>query len=412
LKLIILAAGLLSLCGAGFAPSPEWDPKQFPISFWCGPPDQFITVERYREVAEAGFNYLMPPCEGSATPQRNRLILETAKSAGLKAFIQDSRMPLAIGGDAAARERIDAIVKDFSRHPAFAGYFITDEPSASAFPGLAEVVAYLREKDPRHPAYINLFPNYASTEQLGVPNYRRYVTEFIRAVKPFAVSYDHYHLLTDGDRPTFFPNLATVRDLAIAGDLPFWQIVLTLPHFSYRSPTEAEKRFDAFQTLAYGGKGLMYYTYWHPGGTDSGEPIISHDGKRTPQFDEIKRINADVAAAGKYLVDAIPSAVFHTGNRVPGGSIRPEGSPVNVTGPGDITVGIFRRDTHLYTLLANRDYKKPVSTEAVFSSAGVPVEMLDRKNGRWIKLKSEATPDGDIKSKVELAPGDGELFRW
>src|SRR5436305_1171567 len=61
-----------------------WPPKVFPISFWCGPPEPFITVEQYRRIADAGFTVVMPPCEGAATVERNRKILDTAKAVGLK----------------------------------------------------------------------------------------------------------------------------------------------------------------------------------------------------------------------------------------------------------------------------------------------------------------------------------------
>ena len=59
------------------------------------------------------------------------------------------------------------------RHPALYSYFITDEPSAPAFAGLGKLVAYLRQRDPDHLAYINLFPTYASNEQLGTPEFCR-----------------------------------------------------------------------------------------------------------------------------------------------------------------------------------------------------------------------------------------------
>ena len=47
-------------------------------------------------------------------------------------------------------------------------YYITDEPGAAAFAGLGRLVAYLRERDPGHLAYINLFPTYANEQQLGI----------------------------------------------------------------------------------------------------------------------------------------------------------------------------------------------------------------------------------------------------
>lgn len=419
MKLLILAAFALSVAGSGFAPAAEWEPKQFPISFWCGPPDSFITVERYKEVSQAGFNYLMPPCEGRATVERNYKILDTARETGLKAFISDERMPLSITGVADAKSRLDAIVRDYAKHTALAGYFLTDEPGEAAFPGLGEVVAYLREIDPKHPAYINLFPNYASAEQLGVPTYTRYLSDFRTVVQPFVISYDHYHFLKGSDRPTFFSNLSAVRTASRAADVPFWQIVLSIPHGPYRSLTEAEKRWEAFQTLAYGGKGVLYFTYWQPADKsfDWGPPIILKDGTRTPQYEEVKRINHEVQAVGKYLLTATPGAVTLVGE-APGDDGKTQqiesraGVPVRVSGPAPLTIGTFLRDTHIYVLVANRDYKKPVSADSVFTSSGKSIEVLDKQSGKWSRLKVEVLPEGDRKSRVEIAAGDGELYRW
>jgi len=77
-----------------------------------------------------------------------------------------------------------------------------------------------------------------------------------------------------------------------------------------------------------------------------------------------------------------------------------------------LTAGIFRADTHLYVLIANRDYRKVTRAEAHLSTAGRPVEQLDKKSGRWRLAKSSPTLAGDLKVEVSLAPGDGELYRW
>jgi hypothetical protein len=411
-KGMVAAALLGAVAAGGFAPQSEWAPKEFPISFWCGPPDEFITTEQYKAVAVAGFNYLAPPCEGRASPERNRKILDTARAAGLKAFLQDERMPLAITGVADAGKRLDAIVKDYAKHPAFAGYFLTDEPSASAFPGLGEVVAYLRKKDPKHPAYINLFPNYASEQQLGTPTYEQHVEQYIKTVQPFAVSYDHYHFLKNGDRPGFFANLETVRQLAKKYDLPFWQIVLAIPHLDYRPLTEAEKRWEAMQTLAFGGKGLMYFTYWTVGEGSWGDAIIKRDGTPSRQYEEVRRINADVKAIGKYLLHAVSDAVFMNGAPAPETLPRVQGTPVIFPGGGDVTVGLFRADTHAYVLFANRDYRKETATDVLLQTAGNKPQQLNKATGKWREVKSEQTPDGDLKIRLELAPGDAELYRW
>src|SRR5206468_8751424 len=54
------------------------------------------------------------------------------------------------------RQQLDALIERVRWHPALYSYFITDEPNATNFPGLGKLVAYLREKDPAHLAYINL----------------------------------------------------------------------------------------------------------------------------------------------------------------------------------------------------------------------------------------------------------------
>ena len=42
---------------------------------------------------------------------------------------------------------------------------------------------------------------------------------------------------------------------------PAENIVLSVAHFSYREPNAADLRFEAYTTLAYGGRGLSYFTY-------------------------------------------------------------------------------------------------------------------------------------------------------
>jgi hypothetical protein len=382
-----------------------------PLGFWCGPPEAFITVPRYQEVLAAGFTFLMPPCEGWATVERNRKILDTALAAGLTAYLADARMPLAISGVADATVRLDQIVADYGAHPALTGYFVTDEPGAAAFAGLAEVVAYLRAKDPTHPAYINLLPSYASTDQLGTPTYAQHVEQFIQTVKPAVISYDHYHFLTTGDRPGFFANLATVRDLALKYGLPFWQIVLVVPHMGYRSPTEAEKRWEALHTLVYGGKGVMDFTYWTPPDPIFGPAIIAGDGTPTSHYAEIQRINARVQAIGRHLVPAVSTGVFQSGDLAPGGTIRPPFAPVMVTQGGSLTVGTFEAGSFSYVLLVNRDYQAAVATAVQIATGSAPLFRLDPASNTWQAAPGTPQPDGTVSLPLSLGAGDGELFR-
>ena len=375
-----------------FAAPAGWSPGEFPLATWWGPPDGQISVERYKAIAAAGMTYVLPAGDGRNDREVNRKILDTAQAAGLRAFLKDPRMPPAITGVPDARQRLDAIVADYAGHPALAGYYLIDEPGATAFAGLGEVAEYLRSKDPAHPAYVNLYPDYASQQQLGTTTYLEYVERYVETVRPFAISYDHYHFLKSGDRPGFFGNLELIRRAALKYDRPFWNIVLAIEHDAYRFLTEAEKRWEAMQTLAYGGKGLLYFTFWD-------------------RHDEFKRINADVRALGRHLLPAKSIAVFQHGNIAPGGTRRRVGTPVQFAAGGDITVGVFKDGPRSLVLFANRDYRQPTAAEAELLVGASRVERLNKGTNRWEAVSVVPTGAGS-RVRLELAPGDADLYRW
>ena len=91
--------------------------------------------------------------------------------------------------DPAWLARIDALIESVKDHPATYAYVTVDEPSATEFPALGKLVAYIRARDPKHLVYINLFPTYASAGALGtsgdtVTAYRTYLRRFLDIVKP------------------------------------------------------------------------------------------------------------------------------------------------------------------------------------------------------------------------------------
>jgi hypothetical protein len=376
----------------------------FPISFWCGPPRKFVTVERYQQVKDAGFTFIMPDCVGGNEPELQRKILDTAQEVGLKAFIDDQRMPRAIkGNEQNAKRAIDAIVADYASHPALAGYFVTDEPGVAGFAGLSEVFAYLKERDPNHPAYTNLMPNWARPEHTGLPTYEMYVEQFMSIVKPPILCYDHYSFFKKSDRAGWFANLDLMRAHALQANVPFWQIVQATSHGDYRRVTEAEKRWEAMHTLAYGAKGVLFFTYWKPDADPVwDEAIIDLDGTPTRQYAEIQRINRDVQAIGKQLLKATSIGVMQQGR--PGDQTNTlEDLPVHFDGP-DITCGYFKDGDGRLMLFVNRDYRNAVETSTSIDTNGKPLAKLDRESGEWIKVEAPV--------RLKLPAGDAELYRW
>jgi hypothetical protein len=351
----------------------------------------------------------------------------------MQGMVADKRIDQILSRSGDVHALVDAIVADYRDHPAVWGYYLTDEPNAALFPKLGQIVARFREKDPRHVAFINLFPNYASAEQLGAKSYRDYLERYVKEVKPDFICYDHYHFLgsdrtakrpasfaseqeriqwevahvpsKDSDRGGFFNNLEEVRGVAKAHRLPFEVIVLLVTHGCYRDLSEAELRWEAFQCLAYGSSSLAWFTYWSPPDDENWHfrnAVIDWNGERTDHYEHVKRINAEVRALGNRLLGRESLAVFHVGPEADS-EVRPftPFGSVQALDGGRMTIGFFEGG---YALLANKNYRTAtVATLAL--TPGTRVKQFDRATGKDRELELK-----ENKLTVTLQPGDAELL--
>jgi hypothetical protein len=238
------------------------------------------------------------------TPELNRRALDVAARHGLSMWVRDARYDEHAPDRADWESALDAAVAEYASHPAFGGFFVTDEPSAELFGNLARVTSRLHARSSK-PAYINLLADYAGGPLLGVAAYRDHVEQFMSTVGPRLLSYDYYAFGTMRDRPTFFSNLALIREAAMRHDVPFMLILLAMPHASYRDPTEAEISWQVFHALAYGARGISYFAYWTPVNVEFAAIMqfrhgLIENGVETRHYDEAARINrAARAIAGE-----------------------------------------------------------------------------------------------------------------
>lgn len=412
---------------------------RFLITHWCGVPHKYVrhadgtlATERFEEMKAAGINLIGTYDYGYET---NCEVLALCERLGLRVTLSDDRIGRAIGDGNHRAELLRAVVRDYAGYPALHGYHITDEPNSGAFPALAAVRQILADLDPVHEAYINLFPNYASAEMLGNPTYYDHVRQFADTVRPAIISYDHYHFIKGEpmesvgmgsrrenqiyeaafrkvERPGFFDNIEDVRRVSAETDTPFMVIVLVVEHGPYRNLTEAEIRWEVFQSLVYGARRLSYFTYWTPGvDTEEGDDMwhwrngmISKTGEQTPHYHMVARINRDLSVLGDTLMGRESRAVFHLG-QVPDGKVTYwSGAFRDVMSmqAEAVTAGFFDGG---YVLLANKDYENP-SPVTFTVTPGRRVMHMDKATGLWV-----VTHEQDGAYTLTLAPGDGELVR-
>lgn len=399
---------LLLIVASTVASAQSWRPERFPIGFWSGPPAEHNTLETWQTVADCNFSFTGP--RGGFSVEDNLKMLDFCEQAGVQTMVTDGRIGWAMTAVPGWEETVGKIVADYGDHPALFGYYLQDEPNFQHFEALGQIRAEFVRRDPDHLAYINLFPTYASVQQLGTPTYTEHVERFMEIVQPRVLSYDHYCLLRAGGiRPDYFENLAIIRDAALRHGADPWQIILSTEHLAYRAPTEAEMRWQAYTSLAYGMKGLMYFTYWTaPSREEDGLfAIVESDGQPARLYPVIRDLNAEILALGDTLLGLNSTGVYHTG-AIPARGVR-LGTDAVVRLPEELPLllGMFEdAEGAQYAMIVNRDYQQPVEVPVSFLPHVIGVDVISPETG-----ESEALELTDHALTLPLRAGGGKLLR-
>ncbi|MDR1518009.1 MAG: hypothetical protein LBS52_07960 [Dysgonamonadaceae bacterium] len=402
---LILLLAILTSCGDFTLPEEN---EQIPILGWHGLPasGEYADVKFYKEMADAGFTINLPPggwAEAESAPYFE--LLDKAHSVGLKIMV-DWKVVNFFKPDE---------LKRLKEHPALAGYTIRDEPSAKDFPALADAVRKIQAFDNEHPPYINLFPNYANEEQLGVQGadaYRKHVQQYIKEVPVPVVSYDHYCILLNAEkkryiREGYYENLEIIADESRKAGKPFWAFALSTAHWDYPVPTLSDLRLQVYSDLAYGAQCIQFFTWFDPccdemwgEGADDNAPVRI-DGSKSPSYYTVQAMNKEIKAVSKVFLNAKVQWTAHTGN-IPRGckeldkSLLPtEIKSLDISGSGAL-VSLIEKNGNRFLVLVNHDIEHDITISVKGSSK---LRMLN-KQGEVVKPTENQT----------LTPGDIAIF--
>jgi len=371
------------------------DTNFFPIMPWNSPPNDPSVLKR---IHECGFTLagFVPPSA-----------LDACTAAGLKAIVSDSRSSSYDWADvdeAKARNNVSNLVAQVGNHAAVFGYYLQDEPTASRFSGLAKVASSISELAPGKWPYINLFPDYADNTQLGTTNYADYLERFIATCHPKIISFDNYSLMDDGSlRGNYWSNLEAVRDACRRHRIEFWNIVLAVAHFNYREPTAADLRFETYTTLAYGGHGLAYFTYFAPAVGNYRGAAIDQFGNETPTWHNLQNINLQIQKLGPTLLQLQSDDIYHLGDVPPQCKGPPTNSLVTAVAGGNFLAGEFtHRDGSRYIMIVNKDLARSHPCAPQFRKTTRRLRHISPYSGSLAPFEGEY---------VWLAPGQGVLLK-
>ena len=419
---LCLVVGCAAVAQSEMPTEDKWAIGDPIITYWAGPGSHNVLDDTAAaQLVAGGWNLAW-----GETPEQ----LDTAHRHGLRVLYSIGPRDL---DDPKWKQRVDELIDEAKDHPATYAYYLQDEPTPDAFPRLTRLVKYLRERDPAHPAWINLYPSYASpgrdgqlgTEGDTVTAYREHVRLYMETVNPSLLSYDHYSFKSDGDGNQYFLNLAMIRDAALKYDVPFVNVMQAVNWGGgWRDPKEGEMRWLTYTTLAYGGQGLCHYVYNFK--TPGGHPVSSgffdqkDNDRPLPRYWSCSRFNRDFVAVGKELQALTSLGAYHLGDIPMGAAALPADSPFAIDPPLPIKpydnpdlglrneepikgllLGYFGsagKPTHV--LVVNLDYTNAAETDLVGPG---PLQVFHAPTKRW-----SAAGNGN-RVKLQLPPGGGAL---
>lgn len=345
------------------------------------------TDEMWQLVKSTGVNLVTQNNDiYSDTPETVLQTLDFAAKYGLGYFVKDNALFLLQRGEKDSRgyftdgssiyglqSDFDERLKEYVNHSGFAGLDLVDEPSWSMLKdgsdsNVGKVTSMYwsaletNGKTNKAP-WLNLFPSGMVTNEGG--DYCEYLDQAAQMLG--YISYDAYPFMWDKTDDLsvshLYDNLNYVYDAARVNDVPFWAFVQCGgnwetwdEHTSCKPPTIEQVLWETNLFIAYGAKGIQYYTMCMPHsnfdyiqyGGETG--MFDMFGNKTKYFYAAQMANTQISACDHILMNATQHGLICLGDLMGEAgkdylrSLIPEGrfrELSKVSGDSPILIGCF-----------------------------------------------------------------------
>jgi hypothetical protein len=378
-------------------------PSVFPIFGW----GQALTdAALLKTMRDAGFNIA-----GFAAVADVKYI----RAAGLFCYVTDKRANgynwKQLPSDEIIRKNLASLAAEVGSDSAVLGFVLSDEPNAAEILGIAHVEKILREIMPNKIGYVNILPSIATQSQHGASSYEAYVRMIPEVLHLPFISYDNYSLVEGHMRDQFYTNLEIIRRISLDTKTPFWNCILANTHFDYMEPSDATLHLQVYSTLAYGGRGLEFFTYLTYPENNFRLGAIDEFGGKTPTWGMVQRINYELNVLAPIMATLHSTGVYHSPDVPEGGQPLSQSRLVKsveatqrniITHPAtaQFLVGEFEdARSRPYFMVVNKSLTESFAFDVKLSQ-GAKLNCISPYSGRV-----------DSHSVDWLAPGAGKLCR-
>lgn len=224
----------------------------------------------------------------------------------------------------------------YKDHPALWGDDLIDEPAAQSYGAIAQALNSYHSKVDGKIGLVNLFPNYADSEQLGevsgmsvfsrIPllftdqgdngsvQYKMYVSDYLNTVPTDYICVDIYPYRATADARgneikstsrDYLRNLDILAEACRETGKDLWVITQAAGLTQYGVKGETNPRWcesipdisqQMYASLAFGTKAVIHAEFASKGWWDADSHMIGSDGRPTPTYYAVKAVNGYVGA--------------------------------------------------------------------------------------------------------------------
>lgn len=277
-------------------PLPLYPGESIPVvAWWLTPNKHFRKDLKIKDIKDCGFNTILYYDEGKPSADA---ICRVAAQYDLDVILGSSKLK---------SNKAQSYINSLSSHDNIVGWYLKDEPLFKDLPSLKteydNLSGYARSK----PIYINLIGCRSDKYTGPCPTIVEYLDTIETLFHPKIWSFDYYPISIDNGKikvqyNQFFKSLKAFHDKSQQTGRPFWSFCETVeyirPEIERPAATVPFLRFEAFSALAFGAKGIVYWSY-ELTKSKKGKfisALIDSTGMKTPAWYHAQQVNREISA--------------------------------------------------------------------------------------------------------------------
>lgn len=262
-------------------------------------------------------------------------------------------------------------VNAFEGNPQLGGWLFIDEPRYKNLNELSQQYSALSIEVKGKLVYMNLIGGLGEAFTGNAKTYYDYLLYIQKLFSPPVWSYDLYPISQRNgkinvDYNNFYSNLEAISRISQETFRPFWSFCQSMAFKASwtdaPAPTLQYLKFEAYNALAYGAQGIVYWTYGLRKSNDSekySSALVDLKGRKSKAWNDAQKVNKEIKKFNQVFFQCSVKEIRHTGDKIYKDTKKLSGGfgPFNMVRSGSAGVVLSRIENNgeKYIVIINRD---------------------------------------------------------